>query len=135
MKKSKKTRILRLFVVLATLIFEILPYGAVCNFATSEGSIRRYYSYFSLVPYGYANFAPLICAVLSCALAVLVTVSLFSDNARVERAILFVSFFAALISLLPLLLGVRFFSVIGAIISLLLFAALALSFNWRWKNE
>ncbi len=135
MKKSKILRALRLFVVLVTLVFEILPYGAVCIFATPEESIRRYYSYFSMIPYGYANFAPLITAILSCILLVLVLVSLFCEREGLEKSIFLGSLSAAVISLAPLLLGVRFFSIVGAVISLLLFATFALSFKWGCKNE
>jgi hypothetical protein len=69
-----------LILPILTLILEILPYGAVLNFmlpsadGTSVGHFRKLYSYFDRTPFGYANFAPLITAVLSCIVLLLVGV-------------------------------------------------------------
>ena len=41
-----KKRIPYLLLPLITLILEILPYGAVCNFATGDKADPRSYSYF-----------------------------------------------------------------------------------------
>lgn len=63
-----KKRLLYLLFPVIALILEILPFGAVCNFAVSpERTQRKTFSYFSLVPYGYANFTPFITAVITCA--------------------------------------------------------------------
>ena len=44
-----------------TIVLELLPLGAVCIFATSPTErVKETFSYFSLTPFGYANFAPLI---------------------------------------------------------------------------
>lgn len=134
MKKSKILSLLRLFILFAALIFEILPYGAVCVFATPEERIVRYFSYFSLIPYGYANFAPLICAILTCVLLVLALAALFCENEGIERGVCWLSLTAAVISLAPLLFGIEFFSVIGGVISVLLFAAAFVSFLGRCKK-
>ena len=43
-----------------TIVLEALPLGAVCTFAPSPTErVRETFSYFSLIPFGYANFAPL----------------------------------------------------------------------------
>jgi len=43
-----------------TIVLELLPFGAVCIFATSPTErVKETFSYFSLTPFGYANFAPL----------------------------------------------------------------------------
>ena len=48
-----------------TIVLELLPFGAVCIFATSPTErVKETFSYFSLTPFGYANFAPLITATL-----------------------------------------------------------------------
>ena len=113
-----KKRIPYLLLPLITLILEILPYGAVCNFATETRRIRELYSYFDLTPYGYANFAPFLTALLTCIILVLLAVG-------------------AVLSLCPLLLGIDCFSVVGALISLSLLA----EFLWVYfkfktpKNE
>ena len=49
-----------------TIALELLPFGAVCIFATSPTErVKETFSYFSLTPFGYANFAPLITAILT----------------------------------------------------------------------
>ena len=59
-----------------TIALELLPLGAVCIFATSPTErVKETFSYFSLTPFGYANFAPLITATLTVAIFLL---SLFS---------------------------------------------------------
>ena len=112
-----------LFVVLplATLILELLPNGVVLNFANPEGEPwRRTYSYFSLTPFGYANVGPFITAILTCILLVLVAVYLFKPRNGLNTAILNMSGFATAASLMPLMFGFDYITVIGVIITLLL---------------
>ena len=112
-----------LFVVLplATLILELLPNGVVLNFANPEGEPwRRTYSYFSLTPFGYANVGPFITAILTCILLVLVAVYRFKPRNGLNTAILNVSGFATAASLMPLMFGFDYITVIGVIITLLL---------------
>ena len=117
-----------LLTTMIALILEILPYGAVCNFANPEGEPwRRTYSYFDLTPFGYANFAPLLTALLTCVLLLLLLVSLLTKK-PMKTPIRSVSVLATLLSLAPLLLGVSFFSIAGALISLSLFGTSILLF-------
>lgn len=112
-----------LFVVLplVALILELLPNGVVLNFANPEGEPwRRTYSYFSLTPFGYANFGPFITAILTCILLVLVAVYLFKPRKGLNTAILNVSGFATAASLMPLMFGFDYITVIGGIITILL---------------
>ena len=117
-----KKRIPYLLLPLITLILEILPYGAVCNFATETRRIRELYSYFDLTPYGYANFAPLITAVLTCIILVLLAVWCFTGKRQIMTAAKVLLAVGAVLSLCPLLLGIDCFSVVGALISLSLLA-------------
>lgn len=112
-----------LFVVLplVALVLELLPNGVVLNFANPEGEPwRRTYSYFSLTPYGYANFGPFITAILTCVLLVLVAIYLFKPRKGLNTAILNVSGFATVASLMPLMFGFDYITVIGVIITVLL---------------
>lgn len=115
---------LALSAVLAALILEILPYGAVCNFATppDEPPLRLTYSYFSLVPFGYAHFAPFIVALLTCVLLVLMILYAFVGQ-RMRMPVLCVSAAASLLSLAPLLLGFSYFSLVGLLITFSLLCA------------
>ena len=115
-----KKKLITLCTALIALVLEILPYGAVCNFANPEGEPwRRTYSYFDLTPFGYANFAPLIVALLTCALTVMILVSLVIKK-PLRTPILTLSAIATVLSFAPLLYGVRFFSIAGAFISVAL---------------
>ena len=85
--KIKKS--LFLILPLVALILELLPYGVVLNFANPDGEPwRRTYSYFSMMPFGYANFGPLITAILTCVLLVLVVIYLFKPRKGLNTAIL-----------------------------------------------
>ena len=124
---AKRLRYLLLPVI--ALILELLPYGAVCNFANPEGEpFRETYSYFDLLPFGYANFAPLLTALLTCVVTVLLVSFLFSGSPRIARVAKIVTVVAAILSLCPLLLGVRYYSVVGGGISL----TLALEALWLY---
>ena len=126
-----KKRFLYLILPLITLILEILPYGAVLNYAlpATDGSIghfRDLYSYFDLTPFGYANFAPLITAVISCLVFVLVMIYFITGNARVAVKAKNILYVAAVISLGPLIFGIRYFSLVGGCITITLIAELLL---------
>ena len=118
-----KKRFLYLLLPIVTLILEILPYGAVCVFAPSPTeTVRETFSYFDLLPFGYANFAPLLTSVATCAILALLVVYLFTGGRRVMTVTKVLTGIAELLSLCPLLLGVRYYSVVGAIITLSLAA-------------
>ncbi len=121
-------KIFGLIATLTALILEILPYGAVCNFMTPPGEppLRLTYSYFSLTPFGYANFAPFIVALLTCVLLVLIIVYAFVGQ-RMRMPVLCVSAAATLLSLAPLLLGISYFSLVGLLITLSLLCTTALT--------
>lgn len=124
-----KKRLLYLMLPLVTLVLEILPYGAVCNFANPEGEAwRMTYSYFSLTPFGYANFAPFLTALATCVILAFLLVYLFTGKQRMVAVTKWLLCGAVVLSLCPLLYGWSFFSVIGALIAISLIAELALLF-------
>jgi len=103
---------------IAALILEALPFGAVCVFAPSPTErVRRTFSYFSLTPFGYANFAPFLTGLLTCVLLLLAVLILVKKSGKMMRALFAVSAAAALLSLAPLLFGVEFYSVCGGFIT------------------
>ena len=124
-----KKRLLYLFLPIITLILEILPFGAVCNFANPEGEPwRRTFSYFDLTPFGYANFAPLLTAIITCAILVLLLIYLFTDNVKMITAIKALLCIGVVMSLCPLLLGINYFSFVAALITASLIAELIFVF-------
>ena len=120
-----KKRLLLLVLPVITLILEIIPYGAVCNFArpATDGSIghfRELYSYFDLTPFGYANFAPLITAVITCIILLLLILYCITGKHRLAISARNILYVCTVFSLGPLVLGFRFFSVVGALITITL---------------
>ena len=116
-----------LVLLLETLFLESLPLGAVLSFSqgpNATGLHQETYSYFSLIPFGYANFTPLITGILTilAALACLLSLAcdlrsnrspLVSPSSREERhrlrtrgkgTSLTCSILATLFSLVPLFL-------------------------------
>lgn len=115
-----------LVTIITALVLEALPYGAVLIFATPDSTFRSTYSYFDLMPFGYANFAPLITALLTCTvmtMAIIVAVNELrrKECTRLKRAAFICSVIAALISILPpIVYGADYLSVTGALITVML---------------
>ena len=102
-----------------TIVLELLPLGAVCIFATSPTErVRETFSYFSLIPFGYANFTPLITAILTVVILLLSLISLKKDS--VFNALFVLSIITAIISLMPLMYGLNNYSLVGALITIAL---------------
>ena len=128
-----KKRLICLVLPIVTLILEILPYGAVLNFmrpsmteGVPPGRFRELYSYFDLTPFGYANFAPLITAVITCIILLLLIIYCLTNKQRlaiIARNILYV---CAVFSLGPLVFGLSFFSIVGALITITLIGEIVL---------
>ncbi len=126
----KKKDVPALLCVFVALFLEMTPWGAVLRFGNPEGEpIRKTFSYFSLVPYGYANFFPLMTAILSSILAFFLLFALIKKSEKASKTSFFLALSSTLISLLPLLYGVANFSLTGAGISLCL--ALCTLFLYR----
>lgn len=123
----KKSRILLICLSVLAVILEILPFGAVLNFANDGATIRKTFSYFSLTPFGYANFAPFITALLSCVLLLLSIIYLVKDSNSTGNAIVAVSAMASLLSLAPILYGFDYFSILGGCISVVLLGCFVLA--------
>lgn len=113
----KKIRLLILPII--TIILQILPCGAVLVFAPSPTErVRETFSYFNLTPFGYANFAPFITALLTCIILLLALISIKLEKMR--KAVFWFSLATAIISLLPLVFGIDYYSVVGGIITITL---------------
>ena len=114
----KRTCFILIFPIIA-IILQILPCGAVLVFAPSPTErVRETFSYFNLTPFGYANFAPFITALLTCIILLLALISIKLEKMR--KAVFWLSLAAAIISLLPLVFGIDYYSVVGGIITITL---------------
>lgn len=122
-----KKRLLYLILPIITLILEILPHGAVCNFANPEGEPwRKTFSYFDLTPFGYANFAPFLTAIITCLIFVLLTIYCIKGNINTAIKAKNILYIAIVLSLGPLIFGITYFSLVGGLITLSLIAELLL---------
>ncbi len=131
----KKKHLLYLILPLITLFLEILPYGAVCNFANPEGEPwRMTYSYFSLTPFGYANFSPFLTALATCGTLLLLVIYAFNAKEALLSKAKIANGIGLLLSLCPLLYGASYYSVVGGLITLSLAAEMLLLCLWHEKN-
>ncbi len=113
-----------------TLIFEILPYGAVCNFASEQDKIHREtFSYFNLTPFGYANFFPFLTALVTCAVLAVLIVYLFTGKELMISILKVLLLAGVILSLCPLLYGINYFSLVGVLITVTLIAESVLLFT------
>ena len=117
----KKSKTVFLILCICSLVLEALPYGAVCRFATPEETFIETFSYFSLVPYGYANFGPFITAIMTCLLFIFAVLLFTPVGRKVIGAARIVSIISVVASLLPLMFGIYYFNVVSLAISLLMF--------------
>ncbi len=125
----KKFKIANLILLIITLILEILPYGAVLVFGNPYGDDWRYtYSYFSLMPFGYANFGPFITAILTCVLLLLSIIVLFKNSKKLSKVLFIIGCIAEVTSLYQLLYGLRYYNMVSLAISVLLIAFAGISF-------
>ena len=123
----RRKRLLYLILPVITLILELLPYGAVCNFANPEGEPwRETYSYFDLTPFGYANFTPFLTAVVTCLVLALLLLYWAKGSQKVGLLARNILAFGAVVSMGPLAFGLRFFSPVGALITVTLVVELFL---------
>ena len=117
---------------LAALALELTPWGAVLHFGQPEGEpLRKTYSYFSLVPYGYANFFPLLTAILTCLLLLYFVIAFLTKKQKAENTCFYLAIVGAIFSFLPLLQGFQNYSLVGFGISVCLSLAVVL----LWKIE
>lgn len=124
----KHTRALPLLCPAAAVILALLPGGAVLNFGQPDGEpIRETFSYFSLTPFGYANFWPLITALLCCALLILAIAAAVRPGPRLYRMGGNLSAVATLTSIGSwVMFGFDYFTLIGGGITLALILHTAL---------
>ena len=89
------------------LVLEVLPIGVVMVFATSPTKQTiEVYSYFSLLPVGYANFTPLLTGILTILIILLGAIALFRFDraASIKKTIFVCSIISLLFSIVPLFL-------------------------------
>lgn len=112
-----------LIIMVMVVILELLPYGAVLNFGRppEEGGVwRETYSYFSLTPFGYANFGPFLTAMLSVVILLHILVSVLFKTDKLWKGVKVEAAIASVLSLLPVVYGFEYYTGIGFAITILL---------------
>ena len=79
-----------------------------------------------MIPYGYGDFGPLITAILSCVMLVIIVLSILLKKDW-SRSISIISVIATIASLAPLMFGFSNFSIVGAMISTYILATFVIS--------
>lgn len=127
----KKLFLLAPFVIMA-IAAEASPYGVVMRWGMPDGVARiTTCSYFSLLPFGYAHFTPLLTAVLSCISMVLIAAYIISGKAG--KAALITCGAAAVLSIIPIFMG-TYNAVTMIVAALLFFQTMLVALNIR-KNK
>lgn len=118
--------------MVASIILMVLPYGVRMQFAAppGEGPFVFYYSYFSGIPLGYANWLPIITALLSIAILLLLIIGYKKDLKQATLICLFICIAASVLSWIIF----RVFTVIGVIVFALHIITLALQFFTKNKK-
>ena len=131
-KKKTVKRTLYLFAIVlqaAALLLEASPRGVVLIFAPGpDQRIRSTFSYFDMTPFGYANFAPLLTAILTVMVLGLAFLALlrFEKAGRLRNAVFVCSVLAAVFSFGPLLFGFAYMNAVSYAVSGILLASLCL---------
>ena len=129
MGRRRRTFVL-LAIAVTILILELLPYGAVLEFAHMSPDLtlsyyEQHFSYFDPMVYGHGHFGPLLTVVLTCILAVFAVVAVFLEGRAVRIALRVASLLTLLFSLTPMLTGC--YSPVGMAISALLLVTCIIS--------
>ncbi len=128
-----KKKMLLLLLSLIAIVLELLPYGAVLNFAADAGeTIRSTFSYFSLTPFGYANFGPFLTALISVAVVIGCILYAVKEWRFAMHLLREGAAIGVLTSLMPLMFGVSYLTVCGIGITLCLAAVFAVAL---WMKE
>ncbi|NLC25267.1 MAG: helix-turn-helix transcriptional regulator [Fastidiosipila sp.] len=120
--------IISLIILATSIILEILPSGTVLIFAPGpDERIKQTFSYFSLIPFGYANFFPFLTAISTVTVSILLALALIkkSNVTRLQNAAFICTVIALIFSLMPtLIFGTDYITVLGILITILLLASL-----------
>lgn len=99
-----KKRLLFLIAPVIALFLESLPYGVIMKFADGpDSTYTETFSYFSLLPFGYAVFGPLPAAALTCVVIILALIYVLKPSTGLESAAGVLSGVAAILSLSPMI--------------------------------
>lgn len=120
-----KKRLILLILPIITVFLESLPNGVVMYFMSppniqSNNSFVEYFSYFEPFPIGYAEFSPFLTAVLSCVILLLLFIYCLCGKAGLLTATKILLYITIIISLAHLIMGLKYFTILGGFITVTL---------------
>ena len=135
-----KKRMRYLILPIIALILESIPYGVVLNYGlpSEDGSIayfRETYSYFDLMSIGYGNFGPIVTAMLTCFALFLLVIYCLIEKRQLLTITKYIVCIATLCSCFPIIMGVKYFSLVGIMISVTLAAETWVLIRYRTMVE
>ena len=108
-----------ILIPIIAIVLETLPSGVVMMFAASPSErVAETFSYFSLLPLGYANFVPLFVAIITCIILLLSLISLKKTN--IVKYVFLLLLIGIIFSIMPIMAGIDYLTYPGVGISLLL---------------
>jgi transcriptional regulator with XRE-family HTH domain len=126
--EKRFTGAVTIIMLAATLVLQSLPHGVVLIFSDGpDVRIRQTFSYFSLIPFGYANFFPLITAIFTAVIFVLSIVAFIKNYSvkRVQNAAFICAIITVIFSTLSwIMFGSQYVTGIGIAVSILLFISI-----------
>jgi len=124
-------KILAICCMLISIVLMATPFGIAMTFAAGPSErVTKCYSYFNMMPLGYGNWLPIITAVLSMAVLMLLLISL--KRGKGEKSALVCSFICLITSVLSWLVF-NSFTIIGAVIAIFHGAAILFQiWDKRW---
>ncbi len=123
-----KKRVLLLILPIITITLEALPNSVVLYFMGSDPlkDNAEYFSYFDTIPYGYAVVSPLLTAILSCIILLLLVIYCFTDKSKLLTAIKVLLYIETVMSSAHLIMGLKHFTITGGLITLSMIIELVL---------
>ncbi len=96
--------------LIAMFVLELLPKSLVLYFSSEDqnGNIilkPTYTSYFDMLPFGYADFLPLIVGILTGVCIIMLIYSLFKPNKKVEGLVCYFEIAIVIMTLVRVILG------------------------------
>lgn len=119
-----KKRLVLLILPIITIILESLPNGVVLHFWASQGTAtkKEYFSYFDTILFGYANFSPLITAIVTCLILLLLIIYCFINKRGFLTVTITLVYIGILLSVCPLIFGLKNLTIVGAFVTVTLIA-------------
>lgn len=124
----KLKKVLPIILTAVILVLQCLPFSVKLIFAGENGERWEHlYSYFSMMPFGYATFGPILCAMLTCVTLAILIVYLFKNVDALLLATSCSGILAALLSASQFLYGAKYITPLAVVITVLLLVMAILS--------